>query len=62
MAGIAVNNRNCPGEPGEGFEDMLRRKPSVNKLARHTGFRPATPLREIVLRAAGVAPPPNAPA
>jgi UDP-glucose 4-epimerase len=37
-----------------GFEDMLRRKPLVEKLARHTGFRPATPLREIVLRTAGV--------
>jgi UDP-glucose 4-epimerase len=36
----------------EGFEDMLRRKPVVDKLARHTGFRPATPLREIVLRTA----------
>lgn len=38
----------------EGFEDMLRRKPVVEKLERHTGFRPATPLREIILRAAGV--------
>jgi UDP-glucose 4-epimerase len=35
-----------------GFEDMLRRKPVVEKLARHTGFRPATPLREIVLKTA----------
>jgi UDP-glucose 4-epimerase len=38
----------------EGFEDMLRRKPVVEKLERHTGFRPKTPLREIVLRTAGV--------
>lgn len=36
-----------------GFEDMQRRKPSVEKLARCTGFRPATPLREIVRRTAG---------
>lgn len=27
-----------------GFEDMLRRKPSVKKLEAVTGFRPATPL------------------
>jgi UDP-glucose 4-epimerase len=32
-----------------GFEDMRRRKPVVEKLARTVGFRPATPLREIVL-------------
>jgi UDP-glucose 4-epimerase len=38
----------------EGFEDMLRRKPVVDKLERHTGFRPATALREIVMRTAGV--------
>ncbi len=31
-----------------GFEDMSRRKPLVDKLARVTGFRPATPLREII--------------
>lgn len=31
-----------------GFEDMLRRKPLVDKLARHIGFRPATPLKEII--------------
>ena len=31
-----------------GFEDMRRRKPLVEKLARVTGFRPATPLREII--------------
>ncbi len=33
-------------EPG--FEDMRRRKPVVEKLAAQTGFRPATPLREII--------------
>ncbi|MGH7970544.1 MAG: NAD-dependent epimerase/dehydratase family protein, partial [Limisphaerales bacterium] len=31
-----------------GFEDMRRRKPVVDKIAEVTGFRPATPLREIV--------------
>lgn len=31
-----------------GFEDMRRRKPRVTKLAKHTGFRPQTPLREII--------------
>jgi UDP-glucose 4-epimerase len=36
-----------------GFEDMLRRKPVVEKLERYTGFRPATSLREIVARTAG---------
>lgn len=35
-------------EPG--FEDMLRRVPSLEKLQRLTGFRPATPLSEIVDR------------
>ena len=35
-----------------GFEDMLRRKPVLDKLARYTGFRPATPLREIVAKTA----------
>ena len=33
-----------------GFEDMLRRMPSLEKLERLTGFRPATPLEEIVDR------------
>ncbi|MGD0815515.1 MAG: NAD-dependent epimerase/dehydratase family protein [Verrucomicrobiota bacterium] len=33
---------------GPGFEDMLRRKPIVDKLAKYVGFRPATPLRQIV--------------
>jgi UDP-glucose 4-epimerase len=31
-----------------GFEDMLRRKPLVEKLAAMTGFRPERPLREII--------------
>ena len=35
-------------EPG--FEDMPRRVPSLEKLERLTGFRPATPLSEIVDR------------
>ena len=35
-----------------GFEDMLRRKPSIEKLARLTAFRPTTPLDEIILRTA----------
>ncbi len=35
-----------------GFEDMRRRKPVVDKLERATGFRPTTPLREIIRRTA----------
>src|SRR5271154_471028 len=35
-------------EPG--FEDMQRRVPALEKLQRLTGFRPATPLTEIVDR------------
>ena len=31
-----------------GFEDMRRRKPSVEKLETITGYRPATPLRETI--------------
>ena len=31
-----------------GFEDMLRRKPVIEKLVKATGFKPATPLRQIV--------------
>ena len=31
-----------------GFEDMRRRKPSVEKLEAITGYRPATPLRETI--------------
>jgi UDP-glucose 4-epimerase len=33
-------------EPG--FEDMARRVPSVAKLLQLTGFRPTTPLSEII--------------
>ena len=37
-----------------GFDDMRRRKPLTDKLARVTGFRPATSLRDIIrLTAAG---------
>lgn len=35
-----------------GFEDMLRRKPVVDRLFRTVGFRPSTSLREIVQRTA----------
>jgi UDP-glucose 4-epimerase len=31
-----------------GFEDMMRRVPDVSKLERVTGFRPTTPLSQIV--------------
>ncbi len=37
---------------GPGFEDMLRRRPRVEKLAATIGFRPATSLRAIVELAA----------
>ncbi len=37
-------------EPG--FEDMMRRVPSVEKLHALTGFRPHTPLNEIIDRVA----------
>ena len=37
-------------EPG--FEDMMRRVPCVDKLHALTGFRPATPLNEIIDRVA----------
>ena len=53
-------------EPG--FEDMMRRVPCVDKLQALTGFRPQTPLTEIIdrvaaffqQRAAAAAPPPRA--
>ena len=35
-----------------GFEDMRQRKPRVDKLAATIGFRPATALREIILKTA----------
>lgn len=31
-----------------GFDDMLRRRPSLDKLKRLTGFRPSTPLSRII--------------
>ncbi len=37
-------------EPG--FEDMMRRVPCVDKLHALTGFRPRTPLNEIIDRVA----------
>ena len=37
-------------EPG--FEDMMRRVPCVDKLHSITGFRPQTPLDEIIDRVA----------
>jgi len=38
----------CP----PGFQDMLRRKPIVDKLARYVGFQPGTPLSEIIRQTA----------
>jgi UDP-glucose 4-epimerase len=35
-----------------GFQDMLRRKPVVSKLARYAGFQPATSLAEIIRQTA----------
>jgi len=37
-----------------GFEDMLRRRPALEKLERLTGFRPRTPLRDIIRVTAGL--------
>jgi UDP-glucose 4-epimerase len=36
-----------------GFDDMRRRKPLISKLARFTGFQPATTLRRIIELTAG---------
>jgi UDP-glucose 4-epimerase len=33
---------------GPGFEDMMRRVPSLEKLERLTGYRPSTPIEQIV--------------
>jgi UDP-glucose 4-epimerase len=44
---------------GPGFEDMQRRKPLVDKLARAIGFRPATGLREIIRATRASMPPPG---
>jgi UDP-glucose 4-epimerase len=41
-----------------GFEDLLRRRPVMDKLEAATGFRPATPLREIIERTAAWVPEP----
>lgn len=38
----------CP----PGFQDMMRRKPIVTKLARYIGFQPATSLAEIIRQTA----------
>jgi len=38
-----------------GFDDLRRRKPCVDKLAALVGFRPATPLREIISQTAAAA-------
>ena len=38
-----------------GFEDMQRRKPVVEKLESFTGFRPMTPLDDIIRSTAGLA-------
>jgi UDP-glucose 4-epimerase len=40
---VSYNDAYAPG-----FEDMLRRRPLIDKLAKATGFRPATSLREII--------------
>jgi UDP-glucose 4-epimerase len=40
-----------------GFEDMRRRKPSLEKLAVTTGFRPATTLRETIRQTSSVLDP-----
>ncbi|HEX3717632.1 MAG TPA: NAD-dependent epimerase/dehydratase family protein [Verrucomicrobiae bacterium] len=37
-----------------GFQDMLRRRPVVEKLTRYAGFHPATPLSEIIAMTAGL--------
>ncbi len=37
-----------------GFEDMSRRRPSVEKLARTIGFTPSRPIEEIIRLTAGV--------
>ena len=37
-----------------GFEDMLRRRPSLEKLQQFTGYRPRTPLTRIIRVTAGL--------
>jgi hypothetical protein len=52
---IGVLNSNSPIELvpygkayTAGFEDMLRRRPVIDKLANATGFRPTRSLHEII--------------
>jgi UDP-glucose 4-epimerase len=37
-----------------GFEDMQRRQPLIDKLEQFTGFRPTTPLDDIIRSTAGL--------
>lgn len=37
-----------------GFQDMLRRRPVVEKLKRYVGFQPSTPLSQIIKLTAGI--------
>ncbi len=37
-----------------GFQDMLRRRPVVEKLKRYIDFQPATTLSEIIALTAGI--------
>jgi UDP-glucose 4-epimerase len=39
-----------------GFDDMRRRKPVTGKLAAAVGFRPTTPLRQIIELTAATLP------
>jgi len=39
---------------GPGFEDMRRRRPALVKLERVTGFKPSTPLEQVIRHAAGL--------
>ena len=60
MMGLAEKVRDAAGSSSEirlvpyneayqaGFEDMMRRVPDVSKLERLTGFKPMTPLDEII--------------
>ncbi|MBI1250536.1 MAG: NAD-dependent epimerase/dehydratase family protein [Alphaproteobacteria bacterium] len=50
MAGSSSEIRLIPYEQayGPGFEDMQRRVPDVSKLERTIGFRPRTPLNQII--------------
>ena len=47
---------------GPGFDDMRRRKPVIDKLARVAGFRPATTLRSIIELTAAAGHPASVPA